>query len=140
MNMFVESFVKPVVKALPATSLAAISGLMLEHNVGAVVIVEGTKPVGVVTDRDLALELGARGTSPHTSVVRVMTTPIQTVRREEGVFAATQRMREVNVRRLPVVDEGGSLVGIVTLDDLLRMLSRELSNLVEGIKPEFVVK
>ena len=139
MKLYVESFVKSVVTAAPEASLAAVARQMQERNVGAVVVVDGSKPVGILTDRDLALELGARGTSPHTPVVRVMTTPIQTVSGEEGVFAATQRMREANVRRLPVVDEDGCLVGIVTLDDLLRMLSRELSNLVEGIKPEFEV-
>jgi CBS domain-containing protein len=110
------------------------------HNVGAVVILEHHRPVGIVTDRDLALALALRGASPRTPVVRVMTTPVETIAAGEGVFQATQAMREHHVRRLVVVDDEDEVVGIVTLDDLLRLLSRELSNLAEGISPEVQVR
>lgn len=137
---YVETFMKNVVAAGPNDSLAAIARLMEQHNVGAVVIVENHRPVGIVTDRDLALELGARGASPQTPAVRVMSTPVEIIHQDEKVFGATQTMRDLNVRRLVVVDEDGLLCGMVTVDDLLQLLARELANLAEGIRPEMKTK
>ncbi len=140
MIKIIEKFVKKVVTARPEDSLAAVARSMEQHNTGAVVITENHRPVGIITDRDLALELGAHGTPPQTHVVQVMKSPVETIGRDEGVFSATQSMKENQVRRLPAVDEDGRLVGIVTLDDVLRVMSRELSNVMEGIKPEMAVE
>ena len=136
----IEKFVKRVVMARPQETLAAVARLMDQHNVGAVVLAEDHRPVGIVTDRDLALHVAARGVPLQTPAARVMSTPVQTVGREDGVFDTSQTMMETGVRRLPVVDDNGQLVGIVTLDDLLRVLGRELSNLVGGIRSEMEVK
>lgn len=136
----IEKFVKKVVSAAPRESLATIARLMGQHNVGAVVIAETGKPVGIVTDRDVALRVVAQGLSSQARAGEVMSTPVKIVHRDEGVFDTTQVMMELGVRRLPVVDDDGLLVGLVTLDDLLRLLVRELSNIVEGIKQEMEVK
>jgi len=136
----IESFVKKVVTARPDESLASIARSMEQHNVGAVVVVVNGRPHGVVTDRDLALQLGAHSVSPRTPVATVMSTPAKIVRFDAGVFDTTRTLMESGVRRLPVVDDDGWLVGMVTLDDLLRVLSRELSHLAEGIKSEMEVK
>jgi CBS domain-containing protein len=139
----IEKFVKRVVTAKPQETLAAIARLMEQHNVGAVVLAEEHRPVGIVTDRDLALQvvgLVGHGVPLQTPAAQVMTAPVKTVGRDDGIFDTTQSMREYAVRRLPVVDNEGRLVGLVTLDDLLRVLSRELSNLVEGIRSEMAVK
>jgi CBS domain-containing protein len=136
----IEAFVKKVITVSPSDSLASVATLMEEHNVGAVVVTENHRPVGIVTDRDLALLLGARGKSPRTRVAEVMSSPIMSAYRDAGVFDTTETMMESGVRRLPVVDEDGCLVGIVSLDDLLRVLSRELSNLSESIRSEMEVK
>ncbi len=90
---YIETFFKKVQAVGPTETLASVARRMEEHNVGAVVIVENQRPVGIVTDRDLALELGARETSPHTPVVKVMTTPVETVPQDVGVFGATQGVR-----------------------------------------------
>jgi len=140
MKHYIEHFAKPVLTLGPADSLAAAARIMAKHNVGAVVVVESRQPVGIVTDRDLALALAVDGATPLTPVVKVMTTPIETISMREGVFQATQVMRERNVRRLAVVDDEEEIAGIVTLDDLLRLLSSELSNLVECISPEMQVR
>jgi CBS domain-containing protein len=113
---------------------------MEAHNTGTVVVVENGRPVGMITDRDLALELGARGKSPQTAVVKVMATPVETIYEKEGIFAATKVMKDAKVRRLPVVDNEDRLVGIVALDDLIKLLGRELGNLIEGMAPEMAVK
>jgi CBS domain-containing protein len=136
----IEKFVRPVVTAGPGDSLGTVAGLMQEHNVGAVVVVENRRPVGILTDRDLALELGARGTSGGTAAARVMSTPVTTVGVGEGVFDITQTIRDARVWRLPVVDDDGCLIGIVTVDDLLGVLGREAAHLLEGLAPEMAVR
>jgi CBS-domain-containing membrane protein len=65
-----------------------------------------------------------------------MMCPVETIRDDEGVYNATQKMMELAVRRLPVVDGVGRLVGLVSLDDLLSLLSRELRNVAEGVRAE----
>lgn len=67
----IEAFIKNVVTATPEESLASIAAAMEQHNVGAVVIVEDRRPVGIVTDRDLALQLGAHGQSRETAVAKL---------------------------------------------------------------------
>ena len=128
---------KPVI-AGPKHSLAHVGTLMEKENVGAVVVTEGNRPVGIVTDRDLALAVCVRGASPLDHVQNVMTCPVTTIRKDEGVFSATQQMMEQAVRRLPVVNKSGGLVGLVALDDLLLLLSRELQGMAEGIKAEAI--
>jgi CBS domain-containing protein len=119
-------FVKDVITAAPHETIEADAKRMAERNVGAVVVTVDERPVGIVTDRDLAISLGAWGCSPADPVQSVMTSPATTIPRDEGVFNATQYMMENALRRLPVVDERGSLVGIVTLDDLLLFDTRPL--------------
>jgi CBS domain-containing protein len=130
-----EIFTRSVVTAGPEETLAAVALRMQEHNVGTVVVVEDRRPVGIVTDRDLALALGAQA-----PVQKVMTQHVLAIPEDTGIYTATKFMREREVRRLPIVDKEDRLVGIVTLDDLLRFLGRELYNLAEGIKHEMEVK
>jgi CBS domain-containing protein len=135
-----EIFTRSVVTAGPEETLAAVALKMQEHNVGTVVIVEEQRPVGITTDRDVALALGAQGISPQARVEKVMTHHVLAIPDDTGIYTATKFMREREVRRLPIVDKEDHLVGIVTLDDLLRFLGRELYNLAEGIKHEMEVK
>jgi len=120
----------------PMESLSKAARLMEQENVGAVVVVELDRPVGILTDRDLALAICLHGATSHDRIQTRMTCPVDTIRDDEGVYNATQKMMELAVRRLPVVDEFGRLVGIVSLDDLLGLLSRELRNLAEGVRAE----
>ncbi len=129
---------RDIVTAAPMDSLVQVAALMERKKVGAVVITEGTRPVGIVTDRDLALAVCGHGVSTRERVQNVMTCPVATIRDDEGVFNATQKMMDNAVRRLPVVDEHGILVGLVAIDDLLLLLSRELQSMAEGIKAETV--
>jgi CBS domain-containing protein len=135
-----DLFTRNVVTAGPEEALAAIALRMREHNVGTAVIVEDRRPVGIITDRDLALALGARGLSPQAPVREVMTRHVLAVPEDTDVFTATRFIQDRKVRRLPIVDGEDRLVGVVSLDDLLRWLARELSNLAEGIGPEVQVK
>ena len=104
------------------------------------VIVAEQRPVGLLTDRDIALALGARGISPQCAAREVMTRHVLAVPQDTSIFTATKYIREREVRRLPIVDKDDRLVGLLSLDDLLRMLAKELYNLAEGIQHEMEVK
>ncbi|QEL16732.1 CBS domain-containing protein [Limnoglobus roseus] len=133
-------FTRGVVTAPPTAPLGAVAALMFQHNVGAVVIEEDRRPVGIVTDRDLAEALGFNGQPIETPAQKVMTRHVLAIPEDTDVFAATQYMRKRQVRRLPVVDAADHLVGIVTLDDLLGLLGREFANLAESIHDEVRVR
>jgi CBS domain-containing protein len=135
-----DALATKLVTAGRTETLSSIALRMREHNVGTVVIVEGQKPIGIVTDRDLALALGADRVAPQALAESVMTTPVRTIPDGAGIFAATQCMRDAGVRRLPIVDKEGLLVGMISLDDLMGLLGRELFNLAEGIKRKTAVK
>jgi len=135
-----DLFLTRVVKAVAGDPLAAIARRMKEHNVGTVVVVDDDRPIGIVTDRDLALALGANGASPQTPVETVMSHRVLAIPDDADILTATKYIREVGVRRLPVVDRNDHVVGMVTLDDLLGLLGRELHDLIEGIKHEMEVK
>jgi CBS domain-containing protein len=128
------------VSAPPEATLAAVARQMQHHNVGAVVVLADGRPVGIVTDRDLALALGARGASPLAPVEMVMTRRVLAVPQDADVLTAARYIRECGVRRLPVVDGEDRVIGVVSLDDLLRLLARELTDLAEGIRREMEVK
>jgi CBS domain-containing protein len=135
-----DLFTRNVVTGGPEETLAEIAFRMQEHNVGTVVIVDKQRPVGIITDRDLALALGARGVSAQAAVRKVMRQHVLAIPEDMGIYTATRFMRDRQVRRLPIVDREDHVVGIVTLDDLVRFLGRELYNLAEGIKQEMDVK
>lgn len=131
-----DVFATKLVTAARSDTIASVARHMREHRVGAVVVVEGRKPVGIVTDRDLALVLGADGVGAQAAVESVMKQPVETIPEGAGIFAATQCMRDAGVRRLPVVDNDGNLAGVVSIDDLIRLLGREMFNLSEGVRQE----
>jgi CBS domain-containing protein len=105
--------------------------LMREHHVGDVVVVDERDdvrfPVGIVTDRDLVVEIMATELDQKVITVGdIMLEELVTVKESVGIFEAVQYMRSKTVRRLPVVDARGALVGVLTLDDLLELLAEEL--------------
>ncbi len=126
-----------VVSVSPHTSITFVADLMKEKNIGCVIITEDHKPVGIVTDRDIAL----RGTlkseeNVTTPVSTIMTPDVQIIRKDTGIFDAVQVMKSSKVRRLPVVDMGGRLVGLITVDDIIRLLARELGEIARVIGNE----
>ncbi len=110
---------------------------MRHKHVGDVVLVSDPEqeriPVGIVTDRDLTIEVlgGGRDASsvPLSELVR---TPVVIAKESEDLRAVVGRMRFHGVRRIPVVDDRGVLVGIITFDDVLQALLSDMQTLVEG--------
>ena len=132
---------REVIIAQHDESVLEASKLMRERNVGTVIVVkehDGARvPVGIVTDRDLVVEIIAAEVDPNLiRIGDVMGRELVTVKGSCGVFEGIQYMRNKGVRRLPVVDDDGSLLGIVTLDDLLVLLAEEIGALAKLIEHE----
>jgi CBS domain-containing protein len=132
---------RDVVIAEKALSVVDAAQLMRTHHVGDLVVVEekaGRRhPVGIVTDRDIVVEVVAAGVDPDALTVGdIMGPEVATVHESEGLFEALRYMRDKGVRRMPVVDHEGVLVGILTLDDLLSLLAEELTELAKLVSHE----
>lgn len=129
-----------VVTVDPETTTRSISNTLEEENIGSVIVTEGQTPVGIVTDRDLALHvIGENLNSAEITAADVMTTDLFTVETDESLYDVLEGMRERGVRRVPVVEDG-ELAGIVTLDDFLVLLTSELdilSGVVQAGIPEY---
>jgi CBS domain-containing protein len=126
-----------VLSVSPHTTISFVSNLMKEKNIGCVIITEDHKPVGIVTDRDLALRVSLTAEEKETAHVSTIMTPeVITIRKDTGIFDAVQVMKSSRVRRLPVVDMGGRLVGLITVDDIIRLLARELGEIARVIGNE----
>lgn len=130
-----ELFRSEVVTVSPNDSIADTMREMHDKNVGAVVVVRDRAVVGIVTDRDVAMALAHHDAAPTTPVSEIMTHDVITIWEDQGLFNATQYMQGHHVRRLPVINRDNELVGMVTLDDVVALLGRELRNLSTAIAP-----
>ena len=123
-----------------ATPLGEAAKLMREHHVGSLVVAEdtdGRAPVGIVTDRDMVVEVLAAGLDYRILTVgEIMGAKLVTASEEDDCLETLQRMRSRGVRRLPVVNAQGGLVGIITIDDLLEIVGEELGEIVQAIGTE----
>ena len=125
---------REVVVAERTTTIVEAARLMRRYHVGDLVVVDEVQgrrvPVGMVTDRDLVVEVIARE-QPFASctVSAIMSATVVCVPETAGVIETIQLMRSHGVRRVPVVDADGALVGILAADDLLDLLAEELSAL-----------
>lgn len=129
---------RDVVIADPDTSVPDAAKLMRERHVGSVVVVdEAGKPLGIVTDRDIVVEVVAAGVDHRAMRVgEIMSSPVLTVHEDDDALAALKTMRLRGVRRVPVVDSAGFLVGIAALDDLLEIAGDALNDVVLAIHGE----
>ncbi|WP_336362175.1 CBS domain-containing protein [Halalkalicoccus salilacus] len=119
-----------VVTADPDTTASDLASRMAEEGVGSIVIVEDDRPVGIVTDRDLTVEVLAAGEDPSSvTAENVMTEDPVTADAEAGIFEVLSRMEEAEVRRIPAVDEDGAVVAIVSYDDFVALFGREVAKL-----------
>ena len=111
---------------------------MRTRNVGTLMVTDEEKrPIGIVTDRDLAMRVVAKGLdSASTLVSQVMSALPDTVTENTPIEAAISLMRRGSHRRLPVVDDNGCLLGLVSLDDILDLLSEEFQEIGKLVRKE----
>ena len=120
----------------PRDSAYEAARAMHDNRVGAVLISEAQTLLGIVTDRDLALEVVAQGHDPREVALRdIMATDVTTIGVDASVDEALSRMRERGTRRLPVLSNG-HLVGLVTLDDIITRRDASLEGIASVVEPQ----
>jgi len=115
--------------------------LMRQNHIGDVLVVkkiqDAVLPAGIVTDRDVVIEIVAPGLDPHVITVGdIMLPVIFTIEEDAGMSDAIRLMADKGVRRLPVVRKDGGLTGIITLDDLLLLMASQLCSVAELLARE----
>jgi CBS domain-containing protein len=130
---------REIVCVRTSDKVIAATRLMEEKNVGSVVVVSEDKPVGIMTDRDVMIRLVNKGLDPEKIPVSdVMSVEIITLNQNTGLYDALEQIKESksSVRRFPIVDENGSIKGIITLDDVVYLLGKEMSDVSSIIESE----
>jgi CBS domain-containing protein len=129
---------RDVVTVDPGTTVSEVTRIMEDKNLGSVIVTGGDDKFGIVTDRDIALRVVNRCLDPaRTTVEEIMTqNPVLTLREDMGLFEALEQIRKSAVRRFPVVDVDGRLTGIITLDDIIRLLGKEIADVASVIENE----
>jgi len=122
-----------VVTILRSATAEDAAQMMRASHIGNLVVVDPSdnrRPVGIITDRDIAIEVVAQGLAPgQTPVGSFMSAPVVSLREDDGFIAALDKMSAHGVRRAPVVDRDGHLKGLVSVDDLVPLLARELAKI-----------
>jgi CBS domain-containing protein len=139
--MSISSLCKRIVVTIHRDATIEDAALfMRSSHIGDVVVVDAAdtrKPVGIITDRDIAVEVVAQGLVPaQTTVGSIMSTPVVSLREEDGFLEALDKMSACGVRRAPVLDRDGRLKGLVSVDDLVPLLARELAKIGALIRHE----
>lgn len=122
-------------------SVLEAAKLMRQHHVGALIVIDKVNdraiPVGVITDRDLVVEVLATGLDKEAITVDdVMTQELFAVKENTAIHDAINFMRRKTIRRLPIINDNGELVGIITTDDVMEILSEEVLDLAKLIRYE----
>lgn len=123
-----------VVTAERDTPIRTVVAQMREEDVGSVIAVEDGEPVGVVTDRKIALALEETPDMGQQTIEDLADSEPITATPDSNMFDILQLMSDENIRRVPIVDEDGQLQGVVALDDVILVLGREMGNAAEVIQ------
>jgi signal-transduction protein with cAMP-binding, CBS, and nucleotidyltransferase domain len=125
---------RKVVTIEPDDPVMLAAQRMKDKMVGSLVVLDGDKPTGIITDRDIAIRVVGAGKDPTTHVREVMTREPITIKDNASFFELTKAFRKAAVRRLIVVDKNGKLVGLISIDDILELLTTEFANLIVAIR------
>ena len=127
----------PVQWLPPDATCSEAARMMRDENIGSVVVARNKQPLGIITDRDLAVRVVADGGDPDKLLLSdVMTDEPIFISDDRSVDQAVAAMRDLAIRRVPVVDAGGRLCGIVSTDDILVQLADQLGSLAVAIREE----
>jgi CBS domain-containing protein len=126
--------IKPVVTASIRMTIAEAAQAMRAKNVGALVVVNAGRPLGMLTDRDIVMDVVARGNDPDSVLVGdVMHKKPAVISADAGLMDAAHLFAKTGVRRLPVVNRAGQVIGIIALDDLMILLGNELGHVAAAL-------
>ena len=118
----------------PEASVFDAIQLMAEKKVGALVVADGDKPVGIISERDYARKVILKGKSSQaTPITDIMTTPVICTRLDHTVEECMALMTEKHIRHLPVLD-GEQLVGIISIGDLVKIIIAEQQFMIEQLE------
>lgn len=133
----VEHYHRPVATVSPEVTARELADRMKEEGIGSLVVVEGDRPVGIVTDRDLLRRVIVSRRDAESATARdVMSQPLVTARDSDPLQWLIQVMAEHGVRRVPIIRDG-VLVGLVSLDDVFAALADEIGAMAEGVRRNF---
>jgi CBS domain-containing protein len=121
----------------PGCTLEEAGQLLGSHQVGSLLVVDGDRLVGIVTDRDIAVRGVGQGMPPSAAVDAVMTADPVTIQGSDDVFAAVEVLKTASARRLPVLEDT-DLAGMISVDDLLLSLVAELGTVLSPVARELV--
>jgi len=121
-----EIMTKNVKTATSADTLREVALMMRDGDMGAVPVVDGGKLIGIVTDRDIVVRCVAEGRDPSAPIGEAMSDKLFTVGPDDIVFEAIRLMGDKQVRRIPVVGDGGELAGIISMADIALETEDEL--------------
>lgn len=124
-----------VVTVAPEASLSEVVQTMRSERVGSVVVLDGDEPVGLVSDRDLAMVvLDGETDAETTAVASVLDDELTTIPADTGVYELVEELSRKGLRRAPLVDEDDDLVGIVSISDVVVLLGMELQQVANTIR------
>lgn len=133
--MSLQKYLKNVVTISPRATALEAARLMRDHQIGAVIVVsDDGRPIGMVTDRDMAVRVVAEGwPAGNTPVSEVMTPSPTLISEDTPLEEAIARMGDTGHRRLPIVDATGHPVGLLSLDDVMLLVGMELGNVARTL-------
>ena len=125
-----------VVSVEPDTKVIDVARKMSEENVGSVLVCVDNHCKGIVTDRDIVVRCIAQNVDVNDCTIeQILSEPIESAKETDGSYDCIRKMKSQEVRRMPVVDEKGEVVGLVSFDDLIVMLAKEINELAEAATP-----
>lgn len=125
----------------PGADLVEAAQMMREFHVGFLVVSDGGLPLGVVTDRDIVLEAVAGDVDPRSVTVGdAMTAAPVTLTADTPLEDALDSLRVAGIRRAPVVDDGGRIVGVLSIDDVLDHIALQLGAVAGSLRHEQAIE
>lgn len=131
MDIVADVMTKNVQTSSENETIMNIARMMYSRKIGSIVMVSLNKPIGIITERDLAYKVVANNVQPKVATAKdIMTSPLISIKPNDNVYYAFKIMNEKKIKKLPVTNENGELVGILTQTDMLRYFNQKRKEFV----------
>lgn len=133
-NQLLDAKGRQVISVAPGDPVLEAIRRMAEHGIGALLVMEGGRMVGIVSERDYARKVILKGrSSADTKVAEIMSSEVRTVGPDRSVHGCMRLMSESRIRHLPVVEDGG-VVGVVSIGDLVKAVIEDQQQEIEQLQ------